>query len=429
MENRPFDMNAWDYDKPRPRRGAPMGGKAIGLTLCQKLADGNPRFYVPKWFGMNENAESLADNHLGISLWLSEYHPWSVIVRSSGRDEDWFDGRSGVERSVRCRTDEVSIKAALRERVATNRLPVVVQSMADGYGCVVDVGWSHLLGKAVVRVARGGTSNEGGGTRFTSATWDNEATFGLYDAETGEAIIALADGELDVAMPDFARELVAGLRRIGVTYGVQLEVVIHPKYPFTWKLVQLRPSPSAMRGTTETPPRNGRLLMTSCRVSKPGTCEGESIVMGDRDKDREIEMDACAIAREDGTEREHWFDDHPHRHALAGKIVLWSDSSVPKSEQSVLRALGAALTGAVGQISLRPLVNSSHGTKTDPNSWHGGQITAARTAKAKEASLLIGAPRAHGSPFGQWPRDAWPRTPVRLRIVSDGLVGEIYQLD
>lgn len=425
-----FALDGWHYDQPHQTDVLSDGGKAHGLRLCEQIAEGSARFYVPPWFGAGWKNDYVADELQGwIRTWLAEHRPWAVIVRSSGDEEDWFDGRSGTDHSNVIRPDEASIKRALRERIERGDLPVVVQSMEDGYGCVIDVGWSAILGKVVVRVAVGGVSQEGGGERYTSATWDNEARFGLYDANTGEAIIELADHSLGPTMPEAVTELVTRLRAIGIDYGVQLEAVIHPRFPNRWNLVQLRPSPDVLRGTVAMPPCDGTLVMASCRVSKPGVCEGETVVLGNRDdKHREVIHLAMEIARIEGGEFDRDLGIEKEERALvAGKIVLWLDSMVPKTAESVYRALGVARLGAAGQISVRPLVNSSHGTSSSLARRGGGDL-GAKASAAKAASIIVGTPKNHGTLFSAWPRDAWPRTPVRLRIVSDGLYGEVRQL-
>jgi len=426
----PFDLNGWDYGQERSWLADDKGGKAVGLALCERLAEGSTFFRVPPWFAMNrENADTADETNLYIrDIWLARHKPWSVIIRSSGRNEDWHDGRSGLGESVVTLTYDFFIKLILRERVAKNRLPVVVQSMADGYGCVVDVGWSWILGKPVVRFAIGNTTTIGGRERFTSATWDNEARFGLYDAETGEPIIPLEDVNLSPVIPQLVRELVASLRRAEIDYGVQLEAVVHPDFPECWHLVQLRPTPDAMRGTMGTLPRDGRLMMASCRVSKPGICEGEAIVLSDRGNDLSVQDLAYEIAHMEGTERERRFDDEEERTMLSGKIILWDDQRFPKSEWTVYRTLGIARLGAVGQIAVRTIVNSSHGTflrlaDVDPN-------LVRKATDAKTASLIFGTPKSYGCLRFIWPRDAWPQpnAPIRLRIVSDGIYGEVYRI-
>jgi len=425
MKYVPFDLNGWDYSQPRSAFVESHGGKAFGLMLCEHLTLGSRFFRVPPWFMMNQDNASIADetNTWIRDEWLAAHRSTLVIIRSSGHDEDWHDGRSGVDRSNCGSGHPLVIKTYLRVRINEGNLPLVVQSFEDGYGCVIDVGWSWILGKPVVRFAIGNTTTVGKNTGYTSATWDNEARFGLYDAETNEPIIPLEDPKLSPIIPELVRELVASLRRIGIDYGVQLEAVVHPHHPEKWHLVQLRPTPAAMHGITSPLPRDGRLMMASCRVSKPGLCEGETIILSDRDNDISVQDLAYEIARIEGTQYDRSVDDEPERALLSGKIVLWDDRSFPKPEWSVYRALGIARLGAIGQVMVFPLVNSSHGTSLDMTSFD--PLYASKETAAKTASILFGTPGNSGYLRSYWPRGEWPTSPVRLCIASDGIYGEI----
>ena len=417
MNKPPFDLNAWDYSQPRPTTPSPLGGKAVGLTLCEKIAEGSPWFFVPPWLGVNDANADVADAGDGrIDAWIAKHRPSEIIVRSSSSDEDWFDGRSGVDKSDWCKPTADAVKKKLVERIAARTIPVVVQSYANGYGCVVDVGWSHILQKAVVRVAVGNKRRVGDCTFFSSATWDNEARVGLYDAETGDAIVEPEEDDLKRFMPELARALVDRLRAIGVAYGVQLEIIVHPDFPERYALVQLRPSPNALRGTRSTPSSDGTLLLTTARVSRTGSCEGETIILGNFESNWELLRTAESFGRHDE------LSPSSETKELIGKIVLWDWDGKPKHDYSIPSMLGAARLGAVGQVSRWPIINSSHGD-IDPLRPYYAEMA----AKAKTASLLLGTAQINGVLCDAWQFD-WPKDPVRLRMVSDGLVGRIYQL-
>ncbi len=399
MTDKKFDTLGWSYDQQgllhfREAFAQAMGvrwhaescfralelggGKALGLRLCERLAMVDHRIHVPTWHIPNLRPDDFA-------RWLSvnKY----VIVRSSEPDEDWLNSASGAKTSVVQSSDRLIADSSLYTR------NVVVQQCMVGVGFVVDIGYSELLEQPVVRIAHGNTSREGGGARYTSATWDHECHVGVYSLQ-GEAMVPLRHPVFGAIAPEMVRLLVQGVQQLGITFGVQLELIIHPDMVNDrWYLVQIRPSPAAVQWDFTPLDVTGRLLETTGKISGCGNAEGDTLTLDEMYRGKEEDR-------------------------ITGKIVIW-DCKMSRVPYDICYAAGA---GAIGQVcNGTMLCNSGHGTFS-PAGPHSMEMYQQATA----SGLLIAT--AYQYHPKDWRADVCRGTIKRIRIVSDGLVGQIYDV-
>lgn len=247
------------------------GGKALSLAVCDRLAQGSTRVKVPAWTAIPVQALMRADDQ-SVRPWLSQ-NPGPVKVRSSAWDEDWLNGRSGVEQS-RTVTDPARVFEHAQE-VCARRHPVVLQSFVEGIGVVVDIAYSRILCRPIVRISTGREERLADGRRlFSSATQDHEGRHEVIDPTyasfcTRPVVGTLfEDSCLKLPLQELAHELWARVQEMGITFGVQLELVVHPDRPKTWWLVQVRPSPDQVRnhGEVQEPIRSSPVLVTTPAV-------------------------------------------------------------------------------------------------------------------------------------------------------------------
>jgi len=198
---------------------------------------------------------SVADQRHGdterIKTWSAQYGN-KVKVRSSTLNEDWLSGQSGVHGSRTVETPDKILSHA--REISRRRFPVVVQQFSEGIGIVVDIVWSPILNRHVIRLSTGRSSKQPDGTTwFTSATWDHEGRHEVYDPETGLPLLDPCHGQLfegsciQLPLGELAQELWGAVNACGIRFGIQLEIIIHPELPNTWWLVQVRPSPDRVR--------------------------------------------------------------------------------------------------------------------------------------------------------------------------------------
>lgn len=366
------------------------GGKSFGAMLA--ALPGDCGFKIVE--GFNANHQTIDDllhseDELKTREWVR--HHTYLILRSSQPSEDWLDGRAGVHESVTRYWKHVWV--TLQERISRGEW-FIVQPYVFGIGFVVDVGFSELLGEPVVRIAHGNAYLEGDHKiqTFTSATWDHESRVGIYRT-SGEAIVPLPWTFGSIA-GRLVRQLVRMLEKLGINFGVQLELVIHPDRPEEWNLVQLRPSPAAVRGPRNGIVTHGELAYTTGKVSGAGDVEGDALC-----------LERGPRSRVD----------------FSGKIIVWDRPQTPRAGvgQDVINATEC---GALGHIAERSLMgNSAHG------SYGGlGSYELEHYQKVRERSLLM-APclPMHRAEFVHAVKSGRVK---RLRLVSDGLVGQVYRI-
>ncbi len=425
-----FDVNAWKYGtetgslrpladilaRSNPKAAEKLSevfdlfsGKEISLFLCGMLEGRYPSLRVPAWFTANqEREEKPRFNEAALETWRRQHYDDAYIVRSSHRNEDWRDARSGVHASETCTWHGLTEKV----RSACERgEEVVVQHYVWGIGCVIDVGYSELLERPIVRIARGNKSLEGGGVRWTSATWDHEAVISVYDAETCELVAGGDEPRMVEVFTRLAKEVVSALQGIGITFGVQLEVIVNDRNLKEWNLVQVRPSPEHVRGHLESPSPTGALLATTPAVNTVGVCEGEIVHIGD------------PFRAKDSLTSDLYREYPVSPEAFKNKIVLWDYAFLKHQRYQPLESIRTAIAGgAVGHLTQANLF---------VNSAHGGYLPYHRDGLHEKWENA----RSQGVQLGHVDRmvireleQKLRAGPVRLRLVSDGLIGRVYAL-
>lgn len=416
----PFRLDGWQYGEDkifdlaqRVRAIAPHhhiyaghGGKAFGLSIAQAIADGV--FWVPPW-----RALSSIDEEAVPSRW--------TMVRSNAMDEDWVSPDSGAHES------KLAYSQARMRELVEEMLPkceaVVVQSFVSGVGLVIDLGWSELLHRNVLRVAIGIPSRQGDGYIYTSPTWDNEAAVGVFDAVTGEAIVNLNPHYFDVMriVDKMVHRIIPRLIDWGITFGLQFEFVGSLTDPENDALVQVRPSPGDLRGAVPKEPTDGhQLLATTGKVNRPGEAKGKTIWvngMNDRRPPKPLYSQIGDVGRSE------LYNDGGLNHEFEGNIVVWNYDALQRYGYSLWQVLGAWKVGAIAQIASRGLfLNSAHGTSIEL--WHRDpeEIEAFRRAKTAGPTFCI-----DQDVLRELVR-ACHTTPITLHVVSDGLVGQVYKL-
>lgn len=436
-----FDLNGWKYGvnsiedlaemvrphAPDAKLVLDRGGKAFGLSLAQAL--GGDVFSIPRWFA------AMTASGLPSREQLEKEFFDGAFIRSNAPDEDWVDPRAGLHeshyRSFRYRFDETV------QEMITQCSGVVLQGMAYGVGVVIDLGWSELLSRNVLRVALGRPSQQGGGVVYTSPTWDNEAWVGIFDAHTGEAIIDLSASFVDLRriIDRMVNVVVPRLMRWNIQFGLQFEFLaelnktrdmlaqrISSRQPRD-ELLQVRPSPGALQGKVKLPTPQGELLATTGKVNQPGSAQAEIVLIEGHNRRGPIDLSReLHLAGEHSTEYE---EIEPIKPLIAGKIVLWDDNgALERYGGSFYQVLGAWRLGAIAQLSGRAIfINSAHGTSL-PTYRTDGRLRPVFD-EARSSGLLVVIEQ----------RDLWDlgldflrkNTPT-LQIVSDGLVGQVYRL-
>lgn len=423
-----FDPNAYDYSVGEAAldalsallfgagdshlRGARLagGGKNVSLVVSDAIAPLHPKLRVPKYFPIPKGDADAAA--AAFEAWLEANSDIErVIFRSSDDKEDWIDPRCGVKTSAHY-AREMTLSDRLRAHLAAGE-QVVAQEHFYGVGYVIDVAWSALLGRAVFHVAAGHWYVRGGA--MTSATNDLEAAHVIYDLDTGEQLVPVEDGytSIDEGMSMLAAELRPVLTNAPLPFGFQLEIIIHPKQPDVWHLVQCRPSPDRLRGMCEAPAIEGKPLLQSARPSRMFDISGELVVLsrGPMRRDDPL-VEACEATSE--------FEVKPeHVGKLAGKIVLWEELPSLEYTRRFQMVVGAASMGAVAQMMEGAcLTNSNHDGYEKLRYYRVPRLEA-----ASRTCAFLGLPyRAVIDAFG------WGEKSGRFRLVSDGLVAAVYQI-
>ncbi len=245
-----------------------MGGKGLGLEICEHMAiiDKSGRLSVPKWEQWDES------KYKEIDLWRirSERDGNGLLLRSSAPQEDWLDSASGTFDTKRLQAMYGGNLPKLEP------IPYIVQERKVGYGLVVDIVYSDLLKRNVVKIASG-TGMSG------SATNNNEAHVAVFDFENGDLLDirdSFKNGSEEKSLftdqrivntdfpKDLANTLVEIVRKMRINFGVQLEMKIDPRNLEEWNLLQIRPTPGSMRGDVNFEQKDcGQKKFETCVVS------------------------------------------------------------------------------------------------------------------------------------------------------------------
>jgi hypothetical protein len=445
-----FDPDGWPYDHvalmrlisklttqtpqiPRPsaERMHDMaflcGGKAFGLSMCDLIAPHARALTVPAWVPLSSLQQAYMATGLGSIDLPRAFRSGRLIVRSSDIEEDWLSEESGMNESRSCDVTD------LRERIAQSSRrgqPVVVQERVEGIGIVVDIAWSALLGNAVVRVKTGRDARTPDGRPFyTSATADKEGVVGLFAADTNERLLPLHHGKLlgdkALALPlqRIARTLVRVISRVGIDFGVQLELIVHPEHPDRWHLVQVRPSPDAVRGYRRGPSPTTTIVTTTPVVSHAFNVTAEVVHLRHEDAAVAMAVASSVPGSRAGWSREGFLARLRSRERaaierLVGKMVLWEYAPSDYYTLEVLSVL--TQLGVVGHISNGILlINTTHGSINPSNpdrerTWNRVNATSAVLGINPEAFEILRKLSHHAR--------------ATIRMISDGLVGQIFMV-
>lgn len=250
------------------------GGKAVGLALCeqlaQKLTSKKLNISVPTWTTLSSAAfkamiESMDRKLIG------------HIIRSSAVDEDWLNGESGCHKSF-------PIPSFLNLLgIESNQITAkdyIKQKYQPGYGLVIDVAFSRLDGEVLVRIASGlkrFIAEDISRPYYTSATADSEASVKVFDSKKSEMLCQSECGHRDSVFSvidnegwnDFSLSLLNSLQSLGINFSVQLECIVDPSSPDKIFLVQLRPSPTGAFYKEAFPPLNSEIYFESGVFNRP----------------------------------------------------------------------------------------------------------------------------------------------------------------
>lgn len=395
------------------------GGKAFGLKICEQIA---ARFaavplkmQVPNWKIVEDiKTTKLIDN---------------IILRSSAETEDWLDGRSGTSRSFAA-SDSYSFDY-LQERDELPQIPFVSQQYRSGLGLVIDIGYSTLLHRIVTRIAVGNerfsdgfSSNKRRG-EFTSAADDTEASVGMWEAETGYPVLPirgfgrspLSLYKEDTEYPNIIiRPLFNAVRRAGIDFGVQMELIVHPDDAYTLQLVQVRPTPTKVyqpilfsSSTTEGQQSWGKIIAQSAITNSAFDVTGEAFFFGRKGLVGNFEM----IRRQS------------RRVTQDGKIGVYDerdDRGVSLDYSKAAQVYyGGYLAGSDVQltpVAIRP--NTHHGRMVSPIEANYYATLDEHCGMVSLRELEVNRIKAIAEQSDK---------PLKLRVVSDGLIAQIRLIE
>ena len=434
---KPFALHRWGYEERRSRlvkilcetvfqpsqnseilalwhRG---GGKALGLKICELISKRVTEISVPSWIDLTPTHQrhvNFARKRLEESEVLNRER--DLIIRSSHVDEDWIVGEAGVFQSYRCRSER--LEETLNEN-AVPGLPVVIQKWEQGIGLVIDVGWSELLQRVVVRIVTGrdyANPYREDAIQYSSATWDPEGVIVVLNPITGESIIRSQTGKIfkgstvsNLPLARIATSLYKAIVECRINFGVQLEMIVHPLRPDVWHLVQIRPSTNMLRGLESRPKLEGSLVDCVGAVSSVFDAQGLVSCIS-------AECQTALLGFE--TEDQFYLDAFARKHNLTGKaIALWEMQ--PAQDFGVFHLRKLRELGLQGQITPGPvLLNTTHSTV----SKHGTSYLEMSSLVRKRCRVL----GMHRNIHLELLEDLEDN--LTLRMISDGLIGQVYKL-
>lgn len=443
----PFDPCNWVYDAKPPSRDVRAlagrlhqaipgvdpdtlidalafgGGKSFGNSLCEIAARSDDRLRVPDWTFIEPGDQTriVSGEASPLEPLRRRFCSTKIMVRSSDVTEDWHDASSGLQDSFPCTVDDLTLFLA---RVHRRCQPVVIQRRVRGIGLVVDIAWSALLGRVVTRIATGRAFRDGKKIGYSSATWDAEGLFGLWDAHKRVPAARLHHGAVlhssvyKLPLDALAETLYAALSALGIWFGVQLELVINPNKPRVWNLIQIRPSPRQVMNTLAFADDLGKPLTATPIVNRAFDVRGTVKVIRERERKQLIKCAYNFVS----DEVENVCDE------CRGKIVVWEQPTGAGSWLCAVQAL--ANHGALAQISRGVIsINTAHANVKQRSMLSESRRTdrdASRRSmweEANQSSAVLGVDDAGFDAIMAW-CDSKPES--RLRAVSDGIVGSIY---
>lgn len=421
----PFSANAWQYDAHNPSRVLSQlpaellqnttikslalmlhdhGGKALGLRICERLIEGSAHLRVPHWTALT--ASSLFGAMPVRGQWVNT-GTGQIKIRSSARLEDWLSGKAGEQQS---RTVENRDRVLLHAREVSGRQhAVVLQKFVEGIGLVADIAHSQILGRTIIRVSTGREQRFTNGARlFTSATNDHEGRHEVIDPVAGTFLTKRVTGTLfersclRLDLIALAKELWTRVLALGITFGVQLELIIHPDFPDVWWLVQIRPSPDQVRDKNLTFTPLPGALVTTPAIS--GSFAATQMAELTTDQSYRWLFHACCEGI-DETIRQLG------EYRTPG-ILIWHRD--PDMDFGILMLESAFNAGAVVQVTRRvTTVSTTHGVISS-------HLMAVQDAHLPHGGLIAIPDDIHTTLVQQL--NAGPQ---RMSTISDGLVGQI----
>lgn len=410
----PFDPHGWDYNFgfelikqyfPAQSHLLRFGGKAVSLAACDRLRHVKRVFRVPRWWPVMER--------------ITVKKP--TIFRSSAASpaEDWCSGKAGEHRSYVLQPGETFDPR-------DHAIPYIRQAFKPGIGIVIDIAWSELEQTVIGRVATGrllpaeeqtepliGLVQGPKATVFypTSGTDDSQGHALAWNLVTGELIHEHLGRherrEIKVLGPQLkilTLEMLHGAARMGIDFGIQLELRVNPFDPSYRWLVQMRPSPDAVRGHVTNV--QGTIFGRTSTVSGAFDIEGELYVP---------KFKGFSFASE--CLRDDWFI--ANSRIVRGKILY-----VPGMIELPHGTPPAAWIRRLRQLQCKGIVardsicaNSAHNT-FEPS---GAEML-------RELELLrqqTGTMRVDAD-TGQVLRNLGTVEGAPIRMVSDGLIGHLY---
>lgn len=420
------------------------GGKALSLKISELVANNFGDKYwhliVPKW----EIRDSLEE--------IDPKKEHNKIVRSSNSSEDWLNSESGGGKSFNFAynpTDRVMFNIAVDPEFKVEKSDhYILQSAKRGFGLVVDIGYSPLYDEPLVRIASGNerydSTNDYSG--ITSATQDSEAAVAVWRARTGEVVLPTRDFIRFATKNAFYKNpemfkhlpklLADSIKNTGIEFGVQLEMIVHPSEPITGYLVQTRPSPKDIfeplifeQKSPDKKPDSNKLFCRTAVVNRAFDFSGEADFMDTRKvtvvndlgnrahKDTYSQSFRKAVPLSLDRVSSPWLADG------AGKISIFTASvdrylewdKAPKTH------LGAYKIGYEAQITVSAICPNSH-----HEDMQYGKDTLDIYAKLNEKCGMISLPQTEISRLQRV--QAEKGEPLKLRVISDGLIAEVYIL-
>ncbi len=226
------------------------GGKAFGLKVCEIIVKNfkstEIELAVPPWI-IKENIDNLEKKEV-----------IDKILRSSDPKEDWLDPESGTLESFDFKENGEFELINIRDYLnieGSFKGPFILQEKKEGYGLVVDIGRSEILNECITKISSGNERlpRYDSGKEdmiYTSATVDTEPAIGIWNSKDGKSIIPIREFIEDNAFSKdsklyepFTKNLFESIKKVGIDFGIQMEIVVHPDNPKKFYLVQIRPSP------------------------------------------------------------------------------------------------------------------------------------------------------------------------------------------